>query len=51
MAGCTALVKSVLASQAIYHLTPLLIPPGVTGNMEKIERVFLWAAKDKVAGA
>jgi hypothetical protein len=46
MTGRTALVKSVLASQAIYHLTPLLVPPGVTDNMEKNERAFLWAAKD-----
>jgi predicted metal-dependent HD superfamily phosphohydrolase len=36
MTGRTALVKSVLASQAIYHLTPLRVPPRVTSNMEKI---------------
>jgi hypothetical protein len=27
MAGLTTLVKSAIASQAIYHLTPLNIPP------------------------
>jgi hypothetical protein len=41
----------VLASEAIYHLTPLLAAPGVTDNMEKIERALLWAAKDKVTGS
>jgi hypothetical protein len=48
MAGRTVLVKSVLASQAIYHLTPLIIPPPVTNNMKKLERAFLWSATDKV---
>jgi hypothetical protein len=51
MVGCTALFKFMLASQAIYHLTPLFVPPGVIGDMEKIERPFLWAAKEKVMGA
>jgi hypothetical protein len=48
MAGRTALVKSVIASQVIYHLTPLVIPPPVLDNMKKIERSFLWTATDKV---
>jgi hypothetical protein len=47
MAGRTALVKSVIASQAIYHLTPLVIPPPVLDNMKKIERAFLWTATSK----
>jgi hypothetical protein len=38
----------MLASQAIYHLIPLLVPMGVTNNIEKLERAFLWAVKDKV---
>jgi hypothetical protein len=51
MTGRSALVKSVLASQAIYHLTPLLVTSGVIDTMEKIERAFLWEAKDKVTSA
>jgi hypothetical protein len=31
----TTLVKLVLSSQAIYQLTMLIVPPGVTDNMEK----------------
>jgi hypothetical protein len=34
----TTLVKLVLSSQAIYQLTMLLVPPGVTDNMEKKSR-------------
>jgi hypothetical protein len=41
MAGGTALVKSVLASQAIYHLTPLSIPLGTLNFINKVERAFL----------
>jgi hypothetical protein len=37
----TTPVKSILASQVIYHLTPLVIPPPVIDNMKKIERAFL----------
>jgi hypothetical protein len=51
MAGRTALVKSVLASQAIYHLTPLAIPPGTLKFINKVERAFLWAAKETTSGA
>ena len=51
MAGRSALVKSALASQAIYHLTRLIVPLGVTNNMRKIERAFLWLDSDKVTGA
>jgi hypothetical protein len=50
MAGRTALVKSVIASQAIYHLTPLVVPPPIIEKMKKIERAFLWTATDKVTG-
>jgi mannosylglycoprotein endo-beta-mannosidase len=49
-AGRTTLVKSVLASQSIYHLTPLVIPTGTLENIKRIERAFLWAASDKVSG-
>jgi hypothetical protein len=34
-AGPTALVKSVLASKAIYHLAPLIVVQAITDNMEK----------------
>jgi hypothetical protein len=49
-AGRTALVKSVLSSQAIYHFTSLNVPNGTMDNMKKIERAFLWAGTDKVSG-
>jgi hypothetical protein len=51
MAGRVSLVKSVLASQAIYHLTPLNIPLGTMKYLNKIERAFTWAAKEKASGA
>jgi hypothetical protein len=50
MYGHTALVKSFLASQSIYYLAPLTIPPPVLDNMKKIERPFLWTATDEVRG-
>jgi hypothetical protein len=50
-AGRTALVKSVITSQAIYHLTPLCIPPGTIKFINKIQRAFLWSAKDTTTGA
>jgi hypothetical protein len=51
MAGRTSLVKSVLASQAIYHLTPLSVPPGTLKAINKLERAFVWAAWEKTTGA
>jgi hypothetical protein len=51
VAGCTSLVKSVLASQAIYHLTSLPVAPGTLKFINKLERAFLWAAKDSTNGA
>jgi hypothetical protein len=50
MAGRSALVKSAIASQAIYYLTPLKIPPGPL-KFIKIERTFFWSAKDTATGA
>jgi hypothetical protein len=44
-------VKSVIASQAIYHLTPLGITPGTLKYINKVERAFLWLAKDTTTGA
>jgi hypothetical protein len=51
MAGTVSLVKSVLASQAIYHSTPLSIPPGTLKYVSKLERAFVWAAKESTFGA
>jgi hypothetical protein len=51
MAGRVSLVKSVLASQAIYHLTPLTIPTGTLKYINKLERAFVWAAKDSTTEA
>ena len=41
--GRAALVKSVLSSQAIYFITPLVVPPSILHNVNKLERAFLWA--------
>ena len=50
VAGRGTLVKSVLTSQAIFHLTPLPIPPGCLQSMNKIERAFLWAGTKEITG-
>jgi hypothetical protein len=50
MADQTTIVKSVVSSQAIYHLTQIIIPLSVTNNMKKMERNLLWSASDKVSG-
>ena len=49
--GRAALVKSVLSSQAIYFITPLVVPPSILDNVNKLERDFLWAGTDKTTGA
>jgi hypothetical protein len=36
MASRTTLVKSIIASQEIYHLTPLIVPPAILNNMKNI---------------
>jgi hypothetical protein len=51
MAGLVELVRSVLASQAIYHLTSLTIPPGTLQFINKLERAFVWAAKNATSRA
>jgi hypothetical protein len=51
MSGHTSLVKSVLASQAIYHLTLLNIAHWMLKLINKLERDFLWEAKDSTTGA
>ncbi|KAK1644644.1 hypothetical protein QYE76_062449 [Lolium multiflorum] len=50
-AGRAALVKSVLASQTIYVLTPLSIPASTIAYINKVERAFLWSAKEHTTGA
>jgi hypothetical protein len=49
--GRSALVKLVIASQAIHHLTPLAIPPATLAFIKKIERAFLWSTTDATTGA
>jgi hypothetical protein len=44
-------VRSVLASQAIYHLISLTIPLGTLQFINKLERAFVWAAKNTTSGA
>jgi hypothetical protein len=48
-AGRCTLIKSVITSQAIFHITPLYLPPGTLLTINKIERAFFWAATDKVS--
>jgi hypothetical protein len=51
MAERVSLVKSVLASQAIYHVTPLTIPLGTLKHINKLEQAFVWVAKEYTSGA
>jgi hypothetical protein len=50
MAGRSALIKSVIASQAIYHLAPLSFSASTISFIEKIERTFLWSTKEHTTG-
>ena len=47
----TTLVKSVISSQAIYSIMPLIVPPSTLNSLNKLERVFLWSGTDKTTGA
>jgi hypothetical protein len=51
MAGRVSLVKSALSSQAIYHLTPFPTHPPTLKFINKLERAFIWAAKDTTTRA
>jgi hypothetical protein len=51
MAGRRVLVRSVLTSQTIHHITSIDLPKGVTHSIMALLRAFLWAGKDKVTGA
>ena len=50
IAGRGALVKHVLTSQAIFHLTPFNIPPGCLATINKIEHAYLWAGTREISG-
>ena len=43
-------MKSVLTSQAIHHLTPLIVPAPVLQSINKIECAYLWVGTKKVSG-
>ncbi|KAE8791434.1 Serine carboxypeptidase-like 18 [Hordeum vulgare] len=47
----TALVKSVISSQAIFSITPLTVPTRTLNNLNKLEPAFLWSGADKSTGA
>lgn len=49
--GRTNHVKSVLTSQTVYFITPLIVPPSTLHNTNKLERSFLWSGTDKSTGA
>lgn len=49
--GCTTLVKSSLASQVVYYITPLIVPPSILHSTNKIARAFLWSGTDRTTGA
>ncbi|KAE8799468.1 Serine carboxypeptidase-like 18 [Hordeum vulgare] len=45
------LVRSIITFQAVYSMTPLIIPQGSLNNLNKIEWAFLWSGLDKTTGA
>ena len=49
-AGRGTLVKSVITTRAIHHITPLTIPPSLFHAINKLKRAFFWAGTDKVSG-
>ena len=44
-------MKSVLAAQAVYYITPLSVPSSIMRNINKLQRAFLWSGSDKTTGA
>ena len=50
MDGRSTWVKSVITSQAIHHLTSLVVPKGLMASIVKLQRAFLWGGTDKVSG-
>ena len=49
--GRTTLVRSVITSQAVFSITPLIVPQSSLHSLNKIERAFLWSGSDKTTGA
>ena len=49
--GRCALVKSVLSSQLVFSITPLIVPTPTLHNINKLERAFLWEGTGKTTGA
>lgn len=49
MAGRYALIKSVLTSQVIYHLTSSFLPRGTINAIIKLLRGFLWVGTNKMS--
>ena len=50
MAGCRVLVRAVLNSHAIYHLTSIALPKEVMKRITTLLRAYLWIGCDKVIG-
>ena len=48
--GRIVLVKAVLTTIAIYHLTPLDVPVEVRKKIDSLRHAYLWAGCDKVSG-
>jgi hypothetical protein len=40
----------VITSQMIFHLTPLITPPGCFHSMKKIQCAFLWVGTREISG-
>ena len=49
--GRTTLVRSVITSQAVFSITPLIVPQSSLHSLNKIERAFLWSGSEKTTGA
>jgi hypothetical protein len=49
MAGRNTLVKAIITSEAIHHLTLLVLSRGSMGYMKKLQRVFIWGGLDKIS--
>ena len=45
-----SLVKSVLTSIVIFHITTLDLPSGTKQSITKTQRAFLWAGTNQISG-
>jgi hypothetical protein len=50
MAGRRVLVRAILTSQTIYHITSIDLPKEVVNNIVALLRAYFWAGCDKVTG-